>query len=76
MEANNIITLYEFPRIWGLPNASPFCLKLETYLRLAKIPYETKFVMNPKKAPKAKLPAIKIEDKKLGDSELIIDFLK
>lgn len=71
-----MIRLYQFPSIWGLPNASPFCLKVETYLRLAKIPYEVKKIMDPRGAPKAKLPFIKIDDKTIADSELIIDFLK
>ncbi|OCH96733.1 hypothetical protein A8135_06120 [Legionella jamestowniensis] len=70
-----MITLYQFNGIWGLPNASPFCLKLETYLRMAEMPYEIRFVMNPAKAPKRKLPFIKIDDKTIADSELIIDEL-
>ncbi|KTD25851.1 MULTISPECIES: glutathione S-transferase family protein [Legionella] len=71
-----MITLYQFPGIWGLPNASPFCLKVETYLRMAEIPFEIRFVRNPRKAPKGKLPFIKMDDKTLADSELIIDYLK
>ncbi|WED42104.1 glutathione S-transferase family protein [Legionella cardiaca] len=70
-----MIILYQFPGVWGLPNASPFCLKIETYLRMAEIPYEIRFVMNPKKAPKGKLPFIKIDDKVIPDSEFIIDYL-
>ncbi|CEK10027.1 glutathione S-transferase family protein [Legionella hackeliae] len=70
-----MITLYQFPSIWGLPNASPFCLKVETYLRLAEMPYEIRFVRNPAKAPKGKLPFIKIDEKTIPDSELIIDYL-
>lgn len=71
-----MITLYQFPGVWGLPNASPFCLKVETYLRMAEIPYEIRFVMDPRKSPKGKLPFIKIDDKTIPDSELIIDYLK
>ncbi|KTC81604.1 glutathione S-transferase family protein [Legionella brunensis] len=70
-----MITLYQFPGVWGLPNASPFCLKIETYLRMAEIPYEIRFVMNPRKAPKGKLPFIKIDEEVISDSELIIDYL-
>jgi glutathione S-transferase len=71
-----MITLYQFPGVWGLTNASPFCLKVETYLRLAEIPYEIKAIMDPRNAPKGKLPFIKIDNKTIADSELIIDFLK
>lgn len=70
-----MITLYQFPGVWGLPNASPFCLKLETYLRMTETPYEIRFVMNPKKSPKGKFPFIKMDDEVIADSEIIIDFL-
>jgi hypothetical protein len=32
-----MIKLYQFNPVWGLPNASPFCMKLETYSFLANI---------------------------------------
>ena len=38
---DNVVLLYSFPRATFAPNASPFVLKMETYLRMAKIPYET-----------------------------------
>lgn len=71
-----MITLFQFHPIWGLPNASPFCMKLETYLRMAKIPYESKYINNPQTAPKGKLPFIKLDGVVLPDSELIIAELK
>jgi len=71
-----MITLCQFHRIWGLPNASPFCMKVETYLRMVKLPYEVKFISNPQQAPKSKLPYIKIDGKNCPDSEFIIDELK
>ncbi|KAJ3296623.1 hypothetical protein HK104_001393 [Borealophlyctis nickersoniae] len=63
-------------RPWGHPNASPFSLKLETYLLMAKIPYVAIRGFNLKEAPKGKYPYIEIDGKKIGDSELIIQFLK
>lgn len=71
-----MITLYQFSPHFGLPNASPFCLKLETYLRMAKIPFQIRTVNNPAKSPKGKLPFIKDHDKVLGDTHLIILHLK
>ncbi len=32
-----MIVLYQFPPAFGLPNASPFCMKLETWLRMAQL---------------------------------------
>ena len=33
-----MIKLFQFPPAFGLPNASPFCMKLETWLRMAGLP--------------------------------------
>ena len=39
-ESPAMIKLYQFAPAFGLPNASPFCMKMETYLRMAGLPYE------------------------------------
>lgn len=61
---------------WGLPSVGPFCLKLETYLRMVEIPYETVVDATPFRAPKGKLPWIEHEGNKIGDSGLIIEYLE
>ena len=71
-----MITLYQFSPRWGLPNVSPFCLKLETYLRMAGLPFEIKYVNDTRKAPKSKLPFIKDGNLTIGDTDLIISYLK
>ncbi len=71
-----MMTLYQFYRVWGLPNASPFCMKVETYLRMMNLPYDTKFINNPQQAPKEKLPYVQIEEINYPDSEMIIEELK
>jgi glutathione S-transferase len=71
-----MIKLHQFPPVWGLPNASPFCLKVETYLKMAALPYEIAPVFNPAKAPKGKLPYIVDNGKTVADSGLILDYLK
>ena len=71
-----MITLYQFPPGFGLPNASPFCLKLEFYLRMAGLPYRNKYTINLQRAPKGKLPWIDDEGTQVADSGLIIDHLK
>lgn len=69
-----MIKLHQFARAWGIPNLSHFCCKLETYLRLSKIPYQIVESMPPK-APKGKLPFIEDDGKKIADSDLIIRYL-
>lgn len=71
-----MITLYQFSPNWGLPNASPFCMKLETYLRMAEIPYQVVYEDRVDKAPKKKMPYIEDGDRKMGDSNLVIEYLK
>jgi glutathione S-transferase len=71
-----MIILYQFPPAFGLPNASPFCLKLELYLRMAGLPYRNRYTLELHRAPKGKLPWIDDDGTALADSGLIIDYLK
>ena len=71
-----MITLHQFPPALGLPNASPFCLKLELYLRMAGLPYRNRYTLELHKAPKGKLPWIDDDGVTLADSGLIIEYLK
>lgn len=63
---------------WGLPfqSSAPFPVKLETWLRLAQIPYTGRVENNPGKGPKGKSPWIETAEGARGDSELIIRWLK
>lgn len=69
-----MIELFQLPPIWGLPNASPASMKLETWLRIAEIPYETK-PPDMAQAPKGKVPYIRHEGVLIGDSTLILEHL-
>lgn len=69
------IQFYKFGSQWGIADPSPFCVKLESYLRLAKVAFETPkfFPMLFSKSPKGKFPFV--ETKKgetIGDSQIII----
>ncbi len=71
-----MITLHQFAPCWDLPNASPFCMKVENYLRMANLPYQTVSVFNPAKGPKGKLPYITDGANTVADSSFILDYLK
>src|SRR5262249_44970200 len=70
------IKLFQFPRQFAIPNVSPFCCKMETWLRIAGISYEVVDTPNPRSAPKGKMPFIEDGGLRLGDSSLIIDHFK
>lgn len=70
------VELYQFPRAMNSPNASPFCMKLETYLRMANLEYIIREIVNPRQAPNGKVPFVKINGKPYNDSRLIIDHLE
>ncbi len=71
-----MITLYQFQPAFGLPNASPFCMKVENYLRMARLPYEIAPHASHFRAPKGKLPYIRDNGKVVADSSFIIEYLK
>ncbi|SEM97011.1 glutathione S-transferase family protein [Nitrosomonas marina] len=70
-----MIRLYQFERTWGIPNLSPFCCKVETYMRMAGIDYEIISAL-PADAPKGKLPYIDDDGKIIADSHFILMYLK
>jgi len=69
------IKLFQFPRLFAIPNLSPFCCKLETWLRIARIPYEVVDTPDPRKGPKGKLPFIEDGGKRIANTSLIVDHL-
>ncbi|MGQ0711839.1 MAG: glutathione S-transferase family protein [Rhodoferax sp.] len=73
-----MITLYQFDPTLGLPNASPFCMKVETYLRMCGLPYQAPPMQMStlQRAPKGKLPYIDDADGvRVADSSHILAHL-
>jgi glutathione S-transferase len=71
-----MIRLFQFAPAFGLPNASPFCMKMETYLRMAGLPFELVNSGDVMKAPKRKLPYIDDGGTVVADTSFVIDHLK
>lgn len=73
-----MIILHQFDPVFGLPNASPFCMKVETWLRMAGLPYQAPpmHMQTLGKAPAGKLPYIEDAGQVVADSTFIIEHLK
>lgn len=70
-----MIRLYQFPAAFGVANPSPFCIKVETWLRLAGLDYEVELCRDPRKSPLGKLPFVEDDGKTVADSTRIIEHL-
>jgi glutathione S-transferase len=70
-----MITLYTFPKAFGLRNVSPFCLKAEMALTHLNTPFRLTEVSDPRKSPKGKLPFVDFNGRLVSDSEIIFDHL-
>ncbi len=72
-----MIVVHGFARLSErVASPSPFCLKLETWLHLAGIPFEARDDFNPMTAPKGKVPWVTMPDgRALSDSSHIIEQL-
>jgi len=71
-----MIKLFGFGSAFGVVDASPFVVKVDLFLKLTNLEYE--FIgdfNNLKKSPKNKLPFIDDNGVKIGDSQLIIQYL-
>jgi len=69
------LTLVTLPPAFGMRNVSPFCLKSEMLLTQLGIPFDLEIEGDPRKAPKGKLPFLRIGGSTLADSELIAEYL-
>ncbi len=70
-----MIKLHQFPSGPEVPNYSPFCVKAETWLKIAGLQYEVVITPDPRKAPMGKLPYIVDGSQLVADSEAIIAHL-
>ncbi len=70
-----MITLIQFPKSPNCLSYSPFCLKMETYLKVADVPYENKLTVSMAGSKKKKMPMILDQGELVEDSTLIIEHL-
>lgn len=70
---NGVVLLHQMPPNNRVLNVSPACLKLEAYLRMCKIPYESDYSF--KMSSKGKVPWIEYNGSPVADSNFIVPFL-
>lgn len=70
-----MIILYSYPGLFGLPDNNPFGLKVDTFLRLAKIDYQHEHIINTENAPRGQLPYLNDDNVIISDSNLILQHL-
>jgi glutathione S-transferase len=70
-----MITLYTFGPKFGLPDPSPFALKSEVQLKMARLGYQLEFG-GLQRAPKGKLPYLDDDGTVVADSVFIRDYVE
>ena len=70
-----MLTVYGFGSAFDSPDTGPFVIKLETWLRMARVPYR-KETGDLRKAPKKKIPYAADGNRLLADSSHIIEYLE
>jgi glutathione S-transferase len=71
-----MIELFLYPPFGETPSTSPFCIKVDCFLRMAGLPYVRRYQTIPRGAPKGKLPYIVDGQLKVADSAFIVEVLQ
>jgi len=71
-----MIYLHQFRPKFNIPNLSPFCLKVETWLKMAELDFEVRYGDDPSKGPLGKFPVIDDGGNLVPDSTMIIEYLQ
>lgn len=72
----DVVILHEIGSAPGLPSASPFVMKLQTFLRMANIKYQNEPDALTNRSRAGKFPWISYNDEDIDDSQFSIEYLK
>jgi len=68
-----MITLYSYPRLFGVADNNGYGLKVYAFLRLAGVAFEHQHIFDASAAPRGQLPYIVDDGQAIGDSDGIIE---
>merc|ERR1711990_1259232 len=71
----DMVYLFQFTRSPQIPSISPFCLKLESWLKLHGIKYQNEDHKCKHRSKKGLLPFIELNGEEIADSNMIIETL-
>jgi len=70
-----MLTLYSYPKLFGVADNNGYGLKVFAFLKLAGVPFTHEHVFDASKAPRGQLPYIVEDGESIGDSDSIIVYL-
>jgi hypothetical protein len=71
----DVVYLYQFSRTPNVPSVSPYCLKVETWIKANGIKYENVNHGNKLRSKRGLLPFVEFNGEEIADSEFIIKTL-
>src|SRR5215469_14642418 len=74
-EISPMLTLYSYPKLFGVADNNGYGLKVFAFLKLAGVPFIHDHVFDASAAPRGQLPYIVEDGETIGDSETIIVYL-
>ena len=70
-----MLTLYSYPKLFGVADNNGYGLKVFAFLKLAGLPFAHEHVFDASAAPRGQLPYIVDDGETVGDSEAILGYL-
>jgi glutathione S-transferase len=70
-----MLTLYSYPDLFGVADNNPFGLKVFAFMRLCKLNFEHRHILDTSLAPRGQLPYLSDGDETIGDSDRIVAHL-